>query len=83
MIIDKSLHFGQQNFFFVQTETSGSYDYVGYQNRKGVILIARYNIDGSDGRYCVKTGAFAAIWALKADPSYIYTYPVDLVDPLV
>ena len=80
-MVDKSLHFGNQNYFFIKTETIGEYDYVGYQNKKGSTLLARFKTDGSEGLYTIRTGTFSVVWANKED--YTYTYPANLVDPTI
>jgi hypothetical protein len=81
-IIDKSLHFGQQNYFFVtQDETDPVYVYVGYQNRKGATLIGRFNKDDSAALYYSAAGVFAVIWAAKA--TFTYVLPSLLLDPVV
>jgi hypothetical protein len=78
-MIDKSLHFGQQNFFFVDSdETDVTYDYVAYMNKKGSILLARYNKLGSIGRYCIVVGTYATIWAARATQTYVL--PNELTD---
>ena len=81
-IIDKGLHFGLQNFFFVtQDETDVTYTYVAYQDRKGAVLIGRYKKDDTEGLYYSAAGVFAVIWAAKA--TYTYVLPSLLVDPTV
>jgi hypothetical protein len=80
MLLDKSLNFGLQNFFFVKSdETDGTYDYVAYMTKKGSILIARYPKDGSAALYCIKTGTFTTVWASKG--TYDYVVPSTLIDP--
>jgi len=79
-LVDRSLHFGQQNYFFLNEDTSdGTYDYVGYQNRKGAIFIARFPKDGSSGRYCIQVGVYATVWAAKG--TFDYVTPGELIDP--
>lgn len=81
-MIDKSLSFGLQNFFFVtQDETDPVYIYVGYQDRKGMTLIGRYKKDDTEGKYCTSAIAFATVWAARATQTY--TLPVALIDPTV
>ena len=81
-MVDKSLSFGQQNFFFVESnETDGTYDYVGYQNKKGATLIARFTKDGLKGKYCIKTGNFDTVFAARA--TFTYAVPASLEDPTV
>jgi hypothetical protein len=81
-MVDKSLSFGMQNYFFVKEDTSdGTYDYVLYINRKGSILILRLNKSGTEGKYWVGTGDFATIDAAKGTKTY--SYPNELGDPTV
>ena len=81
-MIDKSLHFGLQNFIFVkQDDTDLVYCYCAYQDKKGVTLIGRFKKDDTEGLYYVAVGAFAGIWAAKA--GYTYVLPSALVDPSV
>ena len=74
-ISDRSLHFGLQNFIYVDSdETENDYDYVAYQNRKNVILLARYAKDGSSARYYATKGVYATIWANRkgtGSPTYV------------
>lgn len=69
---DKSLSFGMQNFLFVKEDTAdGTYDYAGFQNLKGTIVIMRANKAGTILDYYVSYGGdFDTIWAAKADKSY-------------
>jgi hypothetical protein len=81
-IIDKGLHFGLQNYFFVtQDETDPTYVYVAYMNRKGSTLIGRFKKDDTEGLYYVTVGTFAVIWAGRA--GYVYVLPSLLTDPIV
>lgn len=81
-MIDKSLSFGLQNFFFVkQDDTDPVYVYAAYQDKKGATLIGRYKKDDTEGLYYSAAGAFAGIWAAKA--TYTYVLPSALVDPAV
>ena len=81
-MIDKSLSFGMQNYFFVaQDETGLVYDYVAYQDKKGSTLIGRYKKDSTEGLYYVAVGAYAGIWAARV--GYTYVLPSALVDPSV
>lgn len=80
--VDKSLSKGLRDFFFVQSDESDeTYDYVGYMDNDGVILIARFPKDGSAGLYWVGTGTFSTVWAARA--TYDYDLPNTLVDPTV
>lgn len=81
-IVDKSLSFGIQNFFIVaQDETGVTYNYYGYVNKKGAILLMRTNKTATEIRYWVGTGTFATVWSAKATKSY--TTPDQLTDPTV
>jgi len=81
-IVDKSLSFGLQNYFFVLTDVSDlTYDYVGYMDHKGAILIARYPKDGSAALYFSTNGVFSTVWAAKF--GYTYVLPSQLVDPRI
>jgi len=81
-MIDKSLHFGQQNYFFVDSnDTDITYDFVAYMNKKGAILLARYNKAGNNGRYCIATGDYSVIWAARTTQTYVL--PNELIDPSV
>jgi len=81
-IVDRSLHFGSQNFFFLNEDTSDeTFDYVGYQSKKGAIFIARFHKDGTSGRYWIGTGDYATVWAAKG--TYDYTVISELIDPTV
>jgi hypothetical protein len=78
-MVDKSISFGQQNFFFVDSsEADGTYDYVSYQSHKGSILIARFNKAGTEGRYYLGSGVYATIWAARTAKTY--GLPNTLVD---
>jgi hypothetical protein len=81
-MIDKSLSFGQQNFFYVnQYENVVSGDdntYVLYMDRKGEILIARFSADGNEGRYFVTKGDYATVVAELT--TYTYVLPNEVVD---
>jgi hypothetical protein len=79
-MIDKSLSFGLQNYFFVtQDETDLTYIYVGYQDKKGGALIGRYKKDDTEALYYSATGVFAVIWAARA--THTYVLPTALVQP--
>jgi hypothetical protein len=81
-MIDKSLSFGLQNYFFVtQDETDLTYIYVGYQDKKGSTLIGRYKKDDTEALYYSASGVFATIWAAKATKTYVL--PSALVEPTV
>jgi len=79
-MIDKSLSFGIQNYFFVaQDETDITYVYVAYMDKKGGILIGRFKKDDTEALYYSAVGAFAGIWAGRA--GYTYVLPTNLVEP--
>ena len=81
-MVDKSLSFGTQNFFFVaQDETGLVYTYVAYQDKKGSTLIGRYKKDDTEALYYSAAGVFAVIWAAKA--TYTYVLPSALIEPMV
>ena len=81
-MVDKSLSFGLQNYFFVtQDETDVTYVYVAYQDKKGAVLIGRYKKDDTEALYYSTVGVFAVIWAAKA--TYTYVLPSALVIPTV
>lgn len=82
-LIDKSLSFGQQNFFFVKQDdtTDPTYVYVAYMDKKGATLIGRYKKDDSEGLYYITVGDFATIFAARA--TYNYVLPNSLIDPSI
>jgi len=81
-IIDKSLHFGLQNFIIVaQDESPVDYNYYGYQNKKGVALLMKYKKDGTELRYYVSVLEFAVVWAGRL--GYAYLLPSELADPVI
>ena len=78
-LVNKSLHFGLQNFFFVKAdETDGTYDYVAYIDHKGLVLLARFDKAGDNALYYVATGTFSTIWTGRA--GYTYLTPDQLGD---
>ena len=80
-MIDKSLSFGIQNYFFVaQDETDITYVYVAYMDKKGGILIGRFKKDDTEALYYSAAGVFADIWAAKA--TYTYVLPLELAEPV-
>lgn len=84
MNLDKSLSFGIQNFFFCESDdTDVTYDYVGWQTKKGSVLIGRYNKAGDEGRYHIEAGAFATVWATRKTVGTTYVYPSELIDPKI
>jgi len=81
-MIDKSLHFGLANWFFVaQDETGLVYDYVAYQDKNGSTLIGQYKKDETSALYYVSSGVFATVWAGRL--GYTYHLPSALQDPTV
>jgi hypothetical protein len=80
--IDRSTSFGIQNFFIVTLdESDGTYNYYGYMNRKGNILIMRANKAMTTILYYTTTGNFSTIWAGKS--GYTYVLPNSLIDPTI
>jgi hypothetical protein len=81
-MVDKSLSFGLQNFFFVtQDDTGLVYCYCAYQDKKGSTLIGRYKKDDTEALYYCAAGTFAVIWAGRA--GYTYVLPSALIEPTV
>lgn len=75
-IVSKSISFGLQNFLYCNSYTGSSvtgdtYDYVVYMDSKGLILIARFNADGDEGRYCVKSGTYSEIVDARGTHTYV------------
>lgn len=81
--VDKSISFGNQNFFFVKDDatTDATYEYVASMTRKGAILIGRLKKDDTEGLYWLGTGTFATIWAARA--TLTYGLPNTLKDPKI
>lgn len=79
-LVDKSLSFGMQNFFSVASnETDGTYNYYGFVNKKGSILIMRTTKTTSEIKYYITTGDFDTVFAARASKTYVY--PSALTDP--
>jgi len=81
MLIDKSLHFGIQNFFycddFIGSDVSGdTNEYVAFMDKKGLIFIARYDVAGLQGRYYVAKGDYDTVVAARGE--YTYLLPSEL-----
>jgi hypothetical protein len=77
-LIDTSINFGLQNFIFVQKDTSdGTYDYYGFQNKKGTVLIMRTDKAFDNALYYSAVGTFSTIWSGKS--GYTYVTPKDIV----
>jgi len=71
-IIDKSLSFGLQNFIFSQgNETDVTYNYYGFMNKLGSILIMRTTKDAMEAKYFIGVGVFATIWDARAAKTYV------------
>ena len=80
--IDKSASFGMQNWFFVQKDTTGLvYDYYGFQNKKGTVLIMRADKAFDNALYYCANGVFATIFAGKV--GYTYVTPNHVQEPSV
>lgn len=81
-MIDKSLFFGMQNFLFVEgDETDSEYNYYGFQDKKGAVLIVRLSKDSSSARYYIEAGDFTSIFADRYNKEY--KTPVELEDPKI
>jgi hypothetical protein len=75
-IVSKSLSFGNQNFFFCNSYvgspvTGDDNEYVAYMDTKGLILIARFNAAGDEGRYCTKAGEYDEIVEARGEHEYL------------
>ena len=71
--VDKSLSFGLQNFFCVATdESDGSYNFYGYNNKRGSILLMKTDKNFTSLKYWIGVGDFDTIWAAKAEKNYVY-----------
>lgn len=80
--VDKSLSFGMQNFVFCQSdETDGTYNYYGYIDKKGMVLIMRTNKALSAAKYYAAVGAFDTVFAGKA--GFTYGYINTITDPKI
>ena len=81
-MIDKSLHFGQSQYFFHDlVDTGPTYDYVLYVDVDGPVLIGRYTKAGTSARYSIQSGVYATILANIG--TYTYKVISSLVDPRV
>lgn len=81
-MISKSLSFGIQNWFYVKSdETAIDYNYYGYVEKKGSVLIMRTNKTASEAKYFVSGVAFDAEWTARVAKTYVY--PSELIDPTV
>lgn len=80
--VDKSLSFGMQNFFFVQKNTTdGTYDYYGFVDKKGAVLIMKSDKAFENALYYITTGVFATVFAARA--TFTYVTPDNLNDPTI
>jgi len=81
-LVDRSLHFGLQNFMWIDEATDNeTYDFNIFVNKKGTILILRTNKAGTSGRYWVGSGVVATVWGARE--TYTYTTPDQLDDQRV
>ena len=79
-LIDSSLGFGIQNWFFVKKDgADGTYDYFIFQNKKSTVLIMKADKVFENVLYYVANGDFDTIVAGKA--GYTYLKPGELKDP--
>ena len=80
--IDTSINFGLQNFLLTQKDTSdGTYDYYGFQNKKGTVVIMRTDKAFDNILYYSVNGTFSTVFAGKS--GYTYVTPKDIVIPAV
>ena len=77
-VIDKSLHFGQQNFMFCDTVSDTNYDYNLFMDKIGLIFVSRFKKDGTEGRYAVSNGDYATV--LSGVTILTYVLPNQLKD---
>ena len=78
-LIDKSLSFGIQNFMFISSDTSdGTYNYYGYGNVKGSVLIMRTNKALSSIKYYTTVGDYDTVFAARASKTYVYPTEITL-----
>ena len=85
MIQDKSLSFGTQNFIFIKKDetTNVTYNYYGFMDKKGLILVMRTDKNIDSALYYVSVGNFATVFAFPALTTYTYDYPVNLKELFV
>lgn len=80
--LDQSLSKGLTDFFPVTADESDeTYDYVGYMDSDGVILIMKATKEGTSIRWYVATGTFDTVWAGRT--GYTYVLPSELTKPRV
>ena len=78
--IDSSVNFGMQNWFFVKKdETDLTYNYYGFQNHKGTVLIMRTDKNIDNALYYSVPGDFTTVFTGRA--GYTYVTPVDIKQP--
>jgi len=71
-IIDRSLGFGLQNFIYSKgNESDGTYNYYGFINHLGSILIMRTDKDAMEAKYFIGKGTFDTIWTARATQTYV------------
>lgn len=81
-IFDKSLHFGIQNFLFIESDesTDATYNYYGFMDKKGLVLLMRMLKDGSKVKYFVSNEEFDDVFADRKEVDTLYVYPNELKD---
>ena len=85
MIQDKSLSFGLQNFLYLKADetTNVTYNYYGFMDKKGLVLVMRTDKDANVALYYVSVGDFATVFAFPALTTYTYDYPSNLKELFV
>ena len=62
------------NFFFLNLDSSGvDYDYIGYINGAGKVLIMRINKEGTESRYYLTKNSYESTWADRIN--LVYSLP--------
>ena len=80
--VDKSLSFGMQNFFFFKKDqTDPTYDYYGFVDKKGAVLMMRTDKDFDSALYYITVGVPATVFAARA--TFTYVTPDNLRDPAI
>lgn len=75
--VDKSISFGMQNWLFVKKDTTdGTYDYYGFENSKGTVLLMRTDKTLDNALYYLCRGIFATVFTGKS--GYTYVTPANL-----
>jgi len=78
-IVDKSVYFGMSNFLFIDSdETDVTYNYYGFMDRHGLILIMRTDKNLSNARYYTNVGTYTTIWADRDNSATVYCLPNEL-----